>query len=195
MEKMIETTKKETTQRLETDRLILREIRPDDVDAVFNCWMQDENVSRYMYWKASKNIEDAKDFVSFELGNLENDIWNRWMIVLKSTQEMIGTCLLFFNDDEDHWDISYNLGTAFWGKGYMTEAMQAVMQYAAEEIQVREIWTSYAAVNHASGRVLEKLGFQYILDIPYICGGGETITKGILCRIETASNQLMSSKY
>ena len=114
MEKLIETTKKETMKRLKTDRLLLREIRPDDVDAVFNCWMQDENVSRYMYWKVSKNIEDAKDFVSFELGNLKNNTWNRWMIVL---------------------------------------------------------------------------------EIPYICGGGETITKGILCRIETASNQLMSSKY
>ena len=115
MEKLIETTKIETMKRLKTDRLLLREIRPDDVDAVFNCWMQDENVSRYMYWKASKNIEDAQDFVSFKLGNLKNDTWNRWMIVRESTQEMTGTCLLFFNDDEDHWDISYN-------------------QYAAEEI-------------------------------------------------------------
>lgn len=124
------------TPRLETDRLLLREIHADDVDAVFNCWMQDENVSRYMWWKASEDINDAKEFVEFELGNLENDQWNRWMIVQKSTKELVGTCLIFFNDEEGHWDISYNLGVKYWGKGYMTEAMRAVMKYAVDGIPI-----------------------------------------------------------
>ena len=108
------------TPKLETDRLILREIHSDDTEAIFNCWMQDENVSKYMWWKASDDINEAKGFVKFELGNLENDKWNRWIIVLKSTNEIIGTCLIFFNDEEGHWDISYNLGKKFWSNGYMT---------------------------------------------------------------------------
>ena len=58
------------TPKLETDRLILREIHSDDTEAIFNCWMQDENVSRYMWWKASDDINEAKEFVEFELGNL-----------------------------------------------------------------------------------------------------------------------------
>ena len=106
------------TPKLETDRLILREIHSNDAEIVFNCWMQDENVSRYMWWKASDDINEAISFVEFELGNVENDKWNRWIIVLKGTNEIIGTCLLFFNDEEKHWDISYNLGKIFWGKGY-----------------------------------------------------------------------------
>lgn len=83
------------TPKLETDRLILREIHSDDTEAIFNCWMQDENVSRYMWWKASDDINEAKEFVKFELENLENDKWNRWIISLKSTNEIIGTCLIF----------------------------------------------------------------------------------------------------
>lgn len=59
------------TPTLETDRLILREIDPDDTQAIFNGWMNDENVSRYMWWKASNDINDAKEFVEFELGNLK----------------------------------------------------------------------------------------------------------------------------
>lgn len=172
------------TPGLETDRLFLREIHSDDVDAIFNCWMQDENVSRYMWWKASKEINEAKKFVEFELGNLENDQWNRWMIILKSTKELIGTCLIFFNDEEGHWDISYNLGTRYWGKGYMTEAMRTVVKYAVEKMQITEIITSYAVENHFSGRVLQKLGFQSVKEIPYACNGGEIITKGILCKFE-----------
>ena len=120
------------TPKLETDRLLLREIHSDDTEAIFNCWMQDENVSKYMCWKASDDINEAKGFVEFELGNLENDKWNRWIIVLKSTNEIIGTCLIFFNDDERHWDISYNLGKKFWSNGYITEGMREVIKFAVE---------------------------------------------------------------
>ena len=60
------------TPILETERLLLRPVKADDVTAIFDCWMQDEDVSRYMCWKASSDINGAKDFVSFELGNLEN---------------------------------------------------------------------------------------------------------------------------
>ena len=116
------------TPKLETDRLILREIHLKDTEEIFNCWMQDENVSKYMLWKASVDVNEAKGFVEFELGNLENDKWNRWIIVLKSTNEMIGTCLIFFNDDEGHCDISYNLGKKFWSWGYMSEAMNVMVE-------------------------------------------------------------------
>ena len=51
------------TPVIETERLILREIHKDDVDDIFSCWMQDEEVSRYMWWKASDDIAEAKNFV------------------------------------------------------------------------------------------------------------------------------------
>ena len=98
------------TPRIETNRLLLREIQKTDVNDIFNCWMQDEDVSRFMYWKASNDRKDAKEFVEFELGNLDNAQWNRWIIVLQETREIIGTCLIFYNDEEENWDISYNLG-------------------------------------------------------------------------------------
>lgn len=170
------------TPKLETERLILREIHSDDVETIFKCWMQDENVSRYMWWKASNDRNEAKEFVEFEIGNLENDKWNRWIIVLKSTNEIIGTCLVFFNEEERHWDISYNLGRKFWGNGYVTEAMNAVMKYAVEKMKIREISTAYAKENSASGNVLQKLGFQVVKEVPYECNGGEIITTGILCK-------------
>lgn len=177
------------TPRLETDRLLLRKIHSEDVDAIFNCWMQDEDVSRYMWWKASSDINETKGFIEFELGNLENDKWNRWIIVLKSTKEVAGTCLVFFNDDEGHWDISYNLGKRFWGKGYMTEAMRAVMRFAVEEMKIKEISTTYAVENYASGCVLQKLGFQFVKEIPYECNGGEIVTTGNYCRYEALGRQ------
>lgn len=172
------------TPKLETDRLMLKEIHPEDTEAIFYCWMQDEDVSRYMWWKASDDMNEAKGFVKFEIENLKNDRWNRWIIDLKSTGEIVGTCLLFLNDDEEHWDISYNLGKKFWGKGYVTEAMNAVMKHAVEVMKIKEISTTYAIENPASGRVLQKLGFQFIKEVPYECNGGDTVTTGRFCRYE-----------
>lgn len=100
---------------------------------------------------------------------LENAKWNRWIIGLKSTNKIIGTCLLFLNDDEGHWDISYNLGKKFWSNGYMGEAISAVMKYAVEVMKIKEISTTYAIENSASGHVLQKLGFQFIKEVPYEC--------------------------
>lgn len=182
------------TPRIETDRLLLREIQETDVNDIFGCWMQDENVSRYMCWKASYDIAETQSFVRFELEQIENEKWNRWIIVLRETGQIIGTCLVFYNEDDvrSHWDISYNLGKKYWGKGYITEAMKAVMQFAETELGMEECITTYAKVNTASANVLHKLGFIDEAEIPYECSGGDIITEGILCRYGLQEGDRMS---
>lgn len=166
------------TPKLETERLILRQIKTSDVDAIFNCWMQDEDVSRYMYWKASNDIIETQEFIRYELENIENDKWYRWIIVLKQTDEIVGTCLIYYNDEENNWDISYNLGKTYWGKGYITEAMHRVMEYAITELTIKECIAIHAIENPESGRVIQKQGFSYEKKVPYECNGGERKTIG-----------------
>ena len=172
------------TPRIETDRLLLRKIQETDVNDIFDCWMQDEDVSRYMCWKASGDIAETRNFVQFELEQIENEKWYRWIIVLKESGKIIGTCLVFYNEDdkESHWDISYNLGKKYWGNGYITEAMTEVMRFAETELGMEECMTVYAKVNINSANVLHKLGFIDESEIPYECSGGDMITEGILCR-------------
>ena len=172
----------ETTPVIETERLTLRPIRESDFKEIFDCWMQDQDVSRYMYWKASDNIGDAKRFVEYETGQLKNEQWNRWILEDKSSS-IIGTCLIFYNPEESSWDISYNLGKKYWGFGYTTEAMKAVLQYAKTVLAVRECIAVHAAENPASGKVLQNLGFVYERDVPYECSGGEIQTTGKYYRL------------
>lgn len=172
------------TPRIETNRLLLREIQETDVDDIFDCWMQDEDVSRYMWWKASNDIAEVQKFVKFELGQIEHDKWYRWIIILRETGQIIGTCMIFYNEDdrEKHWDISYNLGKKYWGNGFITEAMKEVIQFAEIELGMKECVTTYAKVNSSSAKVLHKLGFIDEAEIPYECSGGDIITEGIMCR-------------
>ncbi len=171
------------TPKIETKRLLLRKVSAEDLTDIFECWMQDEDVSRYMCWKASNNIEDAKEFVDFELGQIKSGLWYRWIIVLKETEEVIGTCLIFFNDEENNWDISYNLGKKYWGNGYITEAMNAVMDYARTNLKIKDCVASHAVENPASGHVIEKLGFEFEKEVRYECNGGDIVTTGRFYRL------------
>lgn len=173
---------------LETERLLLRPISTNDTNAIFDCWMKDENISRYMHWKASDNIEDTKKFVEFEITNIDNAKWNRWIIETKDYSTIVGTCLIFYNDEESSWDISYNLGNKYWGKGYITEAMKSVMSYAVSTLKIKECIAVHAVENPASGNVIKKLGFIYEKDVPYECNGGKTITTGKYYRYKVTHN-------
>lgn len=82
------------TPVLETEKLYLRPIKATDINEIFDCWMQDEDISRYMYWKASTDINVTKDFVKSELLKITSDLWFRWIIILKKTGKIIGTCLI-----------------------------------------------------------------------------------------------------
>ena len=75
--------------------------------------------------------------------------------------------------------MSYNLGVNYWGNGYSTEAMKKVMKFAKETLDLNECITTYAKENTSSGRVLEKLGFKYVCEEPYIYCNNEMETTGI----------------
>lgn len=172
------------TPQLETERLILHQIKREDIQDIFRCWMRDEEVSRYMYWKSSDDIKETEEFVDYELGMIASDEWYRWIIMQQDTEEIIGTCLIYFNEEEKEWDISYNLGKAYWGNGYVTEAMKEVLDFAKNELGIKKVIAIHANENPASGRVIEKLGFRYEKEVPYECNGGEIQTTGKFYRLE-----------
>lgn len=172
------------TPVLTTERLILRPVAADDIKPIFECWMQDEDVSRCMYWHASDDIEETEKFVKYELENPDNKLWNRWIIVTKSERELIGTCLVYFNSKDNNWDISYNLGRKYWERGYATEAMAKALEYAANVLKMKECIAIQAYENTASEKVIKKLGFICEKTVPFRCNGGKITTKGKYYRLE-----------
>lgn len=166
------------TPVLETERLLLRPFSDQDTREVFECWQRDSDVARYMMWESSQDIKKAKEFIDFEISQIFSDVWYRWCITDKKTKVIYGTCLVYYKDEDGCWDISYNLGKKFWGKGYTTEAMQKAMNYAIHTLEVTEFTAAHAVENPASGNVIKKLGFEYVREIEYICNGEKLHTIG-----------------
>ena len=171
------------TPILETERLLLRPFKSSDAKAVFDCWESDPDVAKYMFWSSHNDIEKTKEWIDFEIGQIDKDDWYRFALVLKDTGELIGTGLIYYEDEVSCWEIGYNLGKKYWDKGYTTEAMKRVIEFATEELKLSQIVGRYAKENPASGRVMSKLGFKYEKDIPYECNNGAVKREGIQCRL------------
>lgn len=171
------------TPILETDRLLLRPFYREDAEAVFTCWESDPDVAKYMFWTSHNDIQKTKEWISFELEQITSDNWFRWAVILKDTNELMGTGLIYFEEEYNLFEIGYNFGKQYWGKGYATETMQAIISFAKDTLGVKEFVGRYAKGNSASGNVMKKLGFVYCKDIPYEANEGKVQYEGVECRL------------
>ena len=147
---------------LETERLILRNLTPDDYQAVFK-WCGDPDVAHYMVYPVYTKAEDVKAW----LETLDPDSLDDYDagIVLKETGELIGSGGLYYRPEEDLWTIGYNLRKDQWGNGYAMEMILAVLELVRSQRDVRGIRGTFAKANNRSRRVMEKLGMTYEKDV------------------------------
>ena len=64
------------------------------------------------------------------------------------------------HDDDGSYELGYWLGRVHWEQGFATEACKGLLNYAAEELNIRNVKSSHMTGNDASARVLDKLGFR-----------------------------------
>ena len=93
------------TPILQTYRLLLRPFRREDTLAVFNGWESDRDVAKYMLWTSHNDIEKTKEWISFEITRIDKDDWYRFALVLKETNELLGTAVIYYEDEVDCWEI------------------------------------------------------------------------------------------
>ncbi len=172
------------TPRLESERLILRTFTETDVEDVFNGWETDPEVAKYMMWQSHNDINKTKEWIEMEIGRISSEDWFRWAVEEKSTGDLLGTCLIYFNQEDNAFVLGYNLSKRYWNKGFTTEAMKEVVKFAKDILKLKKISASYSVENPASGKVMEKLGMRYIRDCDYVCNGGSIHTKGRTYEIE-----------
>ncbi len=141
---------------LETKRLVLRAPQLVDgkaVAALANDRRVAENTARIAY---PYRIPDAEKWISG--ANAEPDALTYLITLVDDT--IIGCCSLRI-DDGPVPDIGYWLGTRYWGKGYATEAVRALIDHAFTDLGHKALQSSVRVTNPDSRRVLEKCGFQW----------------------------------
>jgi RimJ/RimL family protein N-acetyltransferase len=146
---------------INTERLHLRPIKPEDARAVFN-YRSDAIANQYQGW-IPKTVDDALDFIQNKTSS-DIDVSNTWhqlVITLKENNEMIGDIGLHFLGKESmQVEIGCTLNKNYQGNGYATEALTEIMKYLFVDLNKRRIVTSIDPRNLPSIALVERLGFR-----------------------------------
>jgi RimJ/RimL family protein N-acetyltransferase len=142
---------------LETERLTLRYLTPDDVDSILAV-IGDPETMKFYPQKFTRG--DAVRWVTKSQERYRRDGYGLLAVVLKSNGEVIGTCGLMLQDIEGGpvLEVGYHLRRDCWGHGYATEAARACMAYAFSKLGAEKVVSLILPDNLPSRRVAERNG-------------------------------------
>lgn len=153
-------------EQIATTRLVLRPLEQRDrarLIKLANNWRVAKNLSTMPY----PYTEQAAD----EWLAKQAQLWaggKTVALAITSEGELIGGCRVGVRDGDD-WELDYWLGEPFWNCGYASEAATALRDYVFEALKLDRIVAGHYADNHASGRILTKLGFRYTKEAARYC--------------------------
>lgn len=150
----------------ETERLILRELLPEDAAGMFEM-DGDPEVHIFLGNKPVQSIEQSKADIEFIRKQYIDNGIGRWAVIEKESNNFIGWAGLKFikettNKHVNYYDLGYRFSRRFWGKGYATEAATAARDYGFNEIKLNEIIGIADINNLGSIHVLKKVGLKKI---------------------------------
>lgn len=147
------------TQKIETERLILRRMEISDIQKVFDHWLSDERVSDNRASAAHRTVSETKERVTKIISNYTNNEFCWWAIERKVDGELIGEIDLYeFDNATGNCEVSYSIGYEWWNQGYGTEALKAVVEFGFKYMNLHKISAAHNTDNPASGKVMSKVG-------------------------------------
>lgn len=146
--------------KLETMRLHLRNLNLDDASEV-QLIRSNEKVMTYMDSNKHLTDLDSKNFISENLKVYEQGKGIFWAIMEKSSGDFIGDFAYHRIDVKNkRGEIGYTLKPDYWGRGYMQEAMVAVIRFGFNNLQLHSIEANINPENNNSRKLLRKVGFR-----------------------------------
>lgn len=142
---------------IRTARLSLQPPKREDAPEVFEAYARDAEVTRYLTWPPYTQVEPLAGFLQLRADDWAQDTGHyAYIIRLAGTGELAGS--IGFRRDGAQAIIGYVLGRKFWGQGYMTEALRALLDWTDTQPDIFRAWAFCDMENPASARVMEKAG-------------------------------------
>lgn len=145
---------------IETKRLKLRKTEKRDLQDIYELYANEE-VVKHTPMDAFITREDAWQEVIWHWEIYTQQIGLRWLIEDKESGKVIGSCgYLNYLKEHSRIEIGYDLAPSFWGRGIMSEAAEAVLDFGFNGLNVNRIVAKVEPRNKASIRLLSRLGFM-----------------------------------
>lgn len=147
---------------LETERLLLRHLTPDDLDDLWTLYC-DPEITRFIP-DAPRSYDEAREELDWhQHGHQRHPELGLWATVYKASGQFIGRCglLPWTFDGVDEVEVAYTIAQKFWGQGLATEAALAIRDYAISRLGLTRLVCLIDDGNAASARVAEKIGMRF----------------------------------
>lgn len=147
--------------------MILRPLNTADAETIYKNWTSDPEVAKFMRWNLHTSPEDTRAWLQQEETQIASPCTFTWGFVLKKNDKLIGSGGLVLKKDLHLYELGYNIMKEYWNLGLTSEAAEQIVSFAEDELEQEKLFACHSVYNPASGRVLEKIGFQYLKDGEY----------------------------
>lgn len=144
---------------IETARLRLRRLRPDDAEAYYQAVLSDADVMRYLPGSVPQPRERTESYYFVRFAeHWDQHGFGLWGVEHKADGRLIGHCGLMTVPDAEDVEIAYSLAKPYWGQGLAPEGARATLRYGFETLGMEQIIGLAVPENTASLRVMIKVG-------------------------------------
>lgn len=140
---------------LQTERLLMRTLRPADTGALKE-WLSDDSL--YQYWGKRPSKSDMNPELLFQKQEKPTKSFH-WGIACKSDDKIIGEMWIYLIENDRMAKTAFRLSSAYQGNGLMTEALKEAIDFCFTKTELQRLWADVHIANHASYKTLEKAGF------------------------------------
>ncbi|MCR4936435.1 MAG: GNAT family N-acetyltransferase [Oscillospiraceae bacterium] len=150
------------TVTLETPRLWLRRLCPEDAEAAYRNWTADAQVTRFLTWKPHESLEATRRLFAEWCARYADPMFYQWGIVPKLLGEPVGSIsVVRYLEEGSCAELGWCIGRDWWGQGITVEALAAVLRYLFWTVGMPEVGACHDVNNPNSGRVMQKCGLHY----------------------------------
>ncbi|HAN21820.1 MAG TPA: GNAT family N-acetyltransferase [Clostridiales bacterium] len=145
---------------IETKRLILKKIELDNANDMY-AYASLDQVTRYLLWTPHLNIEETKGYIEYLQKQYRKGNYADWGLNCKSDGVFIGTCGFADMDfTNNKGELGYVLSPSYQGKGYMKEAVEAILRLAFTQLDLNRVELRIMDGNTASMKFAVSMGFK-----------------------------------
>lgn len=177
---------------IETPRLLLRKLKPEDAADMFE-YASDPEVARDVTWEPHRSIEDSRGFLNSVLQKYADRRTSEWGLELKENGRLIGTCgFVWWKPEHAKAEFGYALSRKYWGLGLMTEAAAAVIAFGFAKMKLHRLEARCITTNLGSEKVMLKNGMKFeglLRDVVYEKGGFKSLKLYSLLKDEYRENK------
>ncbi len=143
-----------------TPRLILRPARMSDAEDLYE-YSRDPQVARHVLWDAHTSIHQTRAYLRYLLRQYRNAAPSSFVIALRDSGKVIGTIgFMWVQQDNRSAEVGYSLSRQYWNRGYMSEALRAIVEFGFSKLLLNRIEAQHEIDNPASGRVMLHAGMR-----------------------------------